>query len=578
MADGPLVGCLLIALASANLHAQDQPPPNSSSIQVTTIHGLVRNSASGEPLSRALVRIEGDAATGVLSDGNGRFEITNVPQGPQIFDVIKPEFLDSTASGDSEQWGNPQEFSHNVIVADSMPELDFYMTPVNSIRGQIQLSTGDPAQGIRVALLRRSVQDGRAIWQQAAMAVTNTDGVYRFGELADGMYAVLTEPEMDSDAAANFVEKGSGNNVPRQGYASLFYPDAHDLAGAAKIHLSGGEQAQANISLSLEPFQAVTANLAMPGAGKSGENVSVQVTDAQGHSLPYPAQYDGSTHTVQAALPDGTYSFVANLVPTQALQMVSDGGDERVPTISVGCASCNFIVGNMSFAVAGRPINNLRIPMSAAGRTSVQVVTAHTEGGITQTGDPEVYITLTQAGGSISDGMNFGLAEGKISTLTQTEHPPAGSYWVHTSIAPKTLCEASFAAGGANLAREPLVIGDSHAAGAPLVLTLRDDCAKLTLALPGSLGMTAGIERFFTIYVVPDFDSTEDIVPQTLRLSTGGRITLTGLVPGNYHVYTFDHPVALEYRNPAALAGLPSQAVSVAPGSETELALEVPQR
>jgi hypothetical protein len=113
---------------------------------------------------------------------------------------------------------------------------------------------------------------------------------------------------------------------------------------------------------------------------------------------------------------------------------------------------------------------------------------------------------------------------------------------------------------------------------APLVLALRDDCARLTLSLPGSVGLAAGEERFYTVYAVPDFDSAEDVVPQTLRPSTGGRITLTGLTPGNYHVYTFDRPVALEYRNPAVLASLQGQAVALAPVVETELTVEVPQR
>jgi hypothetical protein len=114
-------------------------------------------------------------------------------------------------------------------------------------------------------------------------------------------------------------------------------------------------------------------------------------------------------------------------------------------------------------------------------------------------------------------------------------------------------------------------------ASAPLVLALRDDCGRLTLSLPGSVGLGAGEERFYTVYAVPDFDSTEDVVPQTLRPSTGGSITLTGLTPGNYHVYTLDKPIALEYRNPDVLARLRGQAVVVAPGAETQLTVEVPQ-
>jgi len=68
------------------------------------------------------------------------------------------------------------------------------------------------------------------------------------------------------------------------------------------------------------------------------------------------------------------------------------------------------------------------------------------------------------------------------------------------------------------------------------------------------------------------------VVPQTLRISTGGRMTLTGLTPGNYHVFTFDRPVALEYRNAAVLSSLPSQAVSLEPNAEADLTVEVPQK
>jgi hypothetical protein len=92
------------------------------------------------------------------------------------------------------------------------------------------------------------------------------------------------------------------------------------------------------------------------------------------------------------------------------------------------------------------------------------------------------------------------------------------------------------------------------------------------------VGFAAGEEPFYIVYVVPDFDSTQDVVQQTLRPSSGGRIKLTGLTPGNYHVYTFDRPIALAYRDPAVLASLPGQAVTLAPGADAELTVEVPQR
>jgi Carboxypeptidase regulatory-like domain len=573
-----LAASLITLAAGLSVAAQDPSQTNSTTntSQQTTVHGIVRNGASGEPLSHALVRISGDASTGALSDGEGRFEIADVPEGPQEFTIVKPGFMDEEEAGEDSNAHNSHGYGHNVIIGAPMGDVVFTMEPTNAIQGQIQLSTGDVAEGIQLTLLKRAVQDGRAVWQNFANTKTNTEGAYRFGELSDGQYAVYTTPTMDSEAATNLVENGSGNNVPREGFASVYYPDARDLAGAAKIRVAGGEQAQANITLTLEPFQSVTATVTMPSVKKlDGDEVSAQVMDGAGHQLLYSVLYDASTHTVQAALPNGTYSLVANLIPAQALRAIQTASGER---FGVSVKDLIPVSGQVAFGVADRAVSNLRLPMSTVSSTPVQVTVAHSPDSAPQSTEPQVYITLTQAGGGTSDGMTSEFAEGRISDLVQNTHPPAGPYWVHTSIAPKILCEGSFTASGVSLSRAPLIINDARSAGAPLVLALRDDCGRLTLSLPGSVGLGVGEEHFYTVYAVPDFDSTEDVVPQTLRPSTGGKITLTGLTPGNYHVYTSSKPVALEYRNPAVMATLRGQPITVVPVVETELTIEVPQR
>jgi hypothetical protein len=153
-----------------------------------------------------------------------------------------------------------------------------------------------------------------------------------------------------------------------------------------------------------------------------------------------------------------------------------------------------------------------------------------------------------------------------------------GTYWVHTYVAGAEFCESSFTAGGASLGREPVTIGISGAT-APMELALRDDCAKLTLALPQNLSaVTPGEERFYSVYLVPDFDFTHDLNPVVLRPSTSRSFTVDGLTPGNYHVYMFAANAQLEYRNPAALAALPNpgQAITLSPGAQSSLVLEAP--
>jgi hypothetical protein len=566
-----------------------QPPPPQTTL--ATVHGVVRNIASGAPLPRALVHISGDANTGTLTDGEGRFEIHGVPVGPQGLEVIKPGFIDELAEfAGASSYIESREFAHNVIVEADMPDVVFAMTPTNAIRGQIVLSTGEPGEGIGVSLLKETIERGRAFWQTANHDTTNAEGVFRFGSLPDGTYAVFTDPAMDTESGAGLVEKGSAANVARGGYASQFYTRARDLAGAARIQLQGGTTAEADLSLTLEPFHAVTATVLFPGATQPREgapgappvNYSTTITDSQGHELPYRALYDETTRTVQASLPDGSYTLLVTAAIGRTIR-----GD---PAIYVGppARPASFsgdpgsFAGLVDFSVAGHAIANLRIPIAEVRPSPVEVTLARTTAASPESGSQpasNVILTLTQTGGSTGDGITSMYAQGRIDSPLRMIYTPPGQYWLHTNVPDKQVCESSVMAGGVNLAREPLAVGPGGTT-ATVSLSLRDDCASLALSLPAVLSaQTSGEEPFLTVYVVPDFDSTADVIPQTLRASTGGRVTIHGLTPGDYHVYSFNKPMSLAYHNKDVLAALAdhAQPVELSSGATSSLVLEVPK-
>lgn len=554
------------------------------------MHGVVLNAVSGEPLPRALVRLTSDRSAGTLTDGEGRYELADIPTGPQLFEINKPGFLDETAEASAAAGTDARGFAHTVIVAAEMPDVTFRMAPANSIRGQVQLSTGDGSQGIEITLLKQSVENGRLVWQLvlpgAATTRTNADGAYRFGGLADGTYVVYSAPAMDNEPYGTLIDPRNAHNIERSGYASQFYPDARDLAGAAKIHLHGGEQAEANLSLTLEPFHVVTATASLPGVGAGqeftpdrpgGTTFSAVVTDSQGHQLPYVAQYDQATHTVQALLPDGNYEFV---VTAGRPTMVMRRGGNATTFRDEG-----HYTGAVEFSVAGHAVTNLRIALANAQSNPVQVNLIRTN---SQTNGPspnldggdQVFLTLSQTGGWIGDGMMSTFAVGSYAGPLNTSFAQPGTYWVHANLPDKHVCEGSLTAGGSNLAREPLTLGISGSS-APVTLNLRDDCARLTLTLPATAaGSGTGEEPSYTVYMVPDFDSTVDVIPQTLRPSNGGKVTLEGLTPGSYHVYVFDKPVALAYHDRATMDALPNagQTIDLAPLANANLVLEVPNR
>jgi hypothetical protein len=573
-----LAACQFAALARSQQPEQPTSPYGTARV---TLQGVVRNGATGEPLPRALVQIEGDAEAGTLTDGEGRFEIPGVPAGPQIVRVVKPGFRDRPYA--AEETGLQAEGpAHSVLVATQMPDLNFTLAPDCAIHGHIELSTGDPADGIIVVLLKNVVRSGRRVWDQVTSTKTNGEGNYRFGGLPDGIYAVSTEPALESEPAVSVVAAGSAANVARSGYASVYYPDARDLSGASRIRLSGGAQAEANFSLALEPFYPVTAvdaaQTSAPGATRSSQvgNYLATVMDVSGHPLPYPAQFDEATHSLQAALPDGTYVLV--------VRRFGFPDDSAVNTGRPIHRDLNrAMAGAVEFTVAGHPVTGLRFPLGPPPAGVLHLRLIHNadnpaSASTANNGPDLVNLALDPTNGApLNTGENVWSMDNGPDAITFTAQP--GSYWLTAYVQRKGLCAGALSAGSFNLAREPLALSLASSPP-PMELELRDDCGTLSLSLPATLsGFVPGEEPYYTVYLVPDFDTVQSIPPMTMHPSSGPTLNLDGLTPGSYHVYIFDSPVHLEYRNPAVLAALPNpgQQVTVTAGTTASLTLEAPE-
>jgi hypothetical protein len=587
--------CAVFLLAPALGSAQDSPPQEQSqqaALQslhpslLVTLHGIVMNSVTGQPLPRALVRIEGDANTGALTDGEGRFQIPGLPVGPQTIRVHKPGFHDRPYATEDVGYQNDGP-AHSVLVAAEMPDVAFMLTPTSAIYGHVELSTGDPALGITLTLLKQVVRNGRAVWVQDGTTRTNGNGAYRFAGLPAGRYALFTQPALESEPAVTAVAAGA--SVARNGYPSVFYPQAQDFSGATRIRLAAGDQAEANLRLPLVPFYTVTATAILPNGRPFGSNGpsegsqphAILVLDAAGHRLAYTGQFDAGTHTLQTSLPDGTYTFYV-VVWSDEPGAIGHGNTTGRSNRKQWPFS-----GFVEFSVDGRAVKNLRIPVSPIPgwlihlqEARISALPAQSYASAYQGIETQLIVLATNADEARLDGSSEETtAEAVAPGLLELTVGP-GSHWISTQLNDRNLCVDSFSAGGMNLAREPLSVA-LGASPPPMELTLRDDCAKLALTLPPARAeFLPGDEPFYTVYVVPDFDTTADIPPMNMHPSSGATLNVDGLTPGNYHVYVFNRPVRLEYRNPAALAALstPGQSVTLSPGATSSLMLEVPAR
>jgi hypothetical protein len=307
-------------------------------------------------------------------------------------------------------------------------------------------------------------------------------------------------------------------------------------------------------------------------------NYQATVMDTSGHPLPYPAQYDEATHSLQANLPDGTYLLVVRSFSAPGFIEFQGNSSIRYGNMR---GRPNILAGAVQFTVAGHPLTGLRFPLGPPAPAVVQLRLVHTADSpaIALSDNANlVNLSLDSAGGApINMGESIWSMENQTDAISFTAQP--GSYWLNAYIQHKGLCAGSLSAGSFNLAREPLTLSLASSPP-PMELELRDDCGTLSMSLPATLSALApGEEPYYTVYVVPDFDTVQIIPPMTMHPSSGPTLNLDGLTPGNYHVYTFNAPVHLEFRNPAAMAALPNpgQQVAVSAGVTASLTLEAPE-
>ena len=567
-----------IAINATTLQELQEPPnpvtptPQVPSEETATVHGIVMNRATGEPLPRALVHVTSGKIVGALTDGEGRFSIPGVPTGPQTFDVEKPGFGGVVAMTD---YTLPT--SHTVQVAAEMPDLHFSLSPQNVIYGQVTLSTGDPAVAINLTLFKQIVQAGHASWNEMDHRQTSPDGQFRFPGLDDGAYLVMAKPSFENDTPeASTCDPKSPAAV--SGYPAMFYGGSSDLSGAARITVSGGQSTRANLTLALAEFHAVQATFAQP-PGSIPWQIVGGLADSSGMPLEYPLRRDEKAHAFCAYLPDGSYILTVDAStgcgPGTSLLCVARGPDRT-----------RDLQGMLAFSVEGRPLGQLRVPLSNGASTPIHVhyqpaPPAPSVSGISS-GDFSDNDPLTVAAYSLNatggQGENLEAAQSTGNDTYQLGMLKPGRYWIGATANRAGTCLGPVTSGGQSLAHTPWTAGPSGT-GQEIDVVVRTDCAKLSLQLPPGLAAEApGEIPTLSYYVVPAFDFSGDLHEGQLQASSDREVKLDDMTPGTYRVFTFTAPRAIEFQNPEAMNEITGQGqeVTLEPGGSATVVIEVP--
>ena len=576
---------LLAGLYDEQARAQSAPSPEQ---QKNTIHGVVVNSVTREPVGRALV-FSPDNRFATFADDQGHFEFTfpqatadptapsNEPSPtspgevrvepanfnfPGVLMARKPGFL----SSENRSWMS------NWVLVTKEKDLTITLVPEGLIVGRVILPTSSASDRIEVELYRRQVQEGRVYWIKAGSERTRANGDFRFAELEAGTYKLLTREMMDRDPLT-FDPQG-----PLHGYPPVYFPNAPDFATAGSIQLTPGVTFQAELSPLRQPYYPVKVAVTNgPPDVPLNINVSVQGRKGPGYSL----GYNDRDQRIEGLLPNGTYVVEAS----------NDG--------------LNPAGGSATITVKGAALEGLT--MTLVPHSSVRV-NAKLDFKPDPDSDPQsdsIRQNVLQSGQWRRQNLNLRLepadefAEGNIPQL----RPPTelhddslvfdnvgpGRYWVR--IDSSRGFAASIRSGESDLLRQPLTVG----LGSSLVVdvTMRDDGAEIVGAIeglggnsgrtgdapvssPGSfiVGFSSGEAPAF-VYCLPLPDSTGQF--RQAWVSPDGKFNLQQVPPGAYRVLAFDRQQpALEYRNREAMRAyeVMGQVVRLVAGQKENLRLQ----
>lgn len=467
-----------------------------------TVSGTVVNSATNEPIRRALVGVAGSL---VFTGVDGRFRAENVPEGQAMVAAQKPGFFDTPLS------------NVRLTVQAHINDVVLKLAPEARIEGKIVDDEGEPVGNVEVQALSRRVVNGKRQLQQEGSARTDERGRYRMDGLNAGTFVLRTPA-----APVGGFEERIPLPPPTQVFPPRYFPNASSRGAAQNVELRPGAVQQADFTL--KPVRAFHI------AG---------TTSAAGGSFSIECENDEQDRVGTPQLDPKTGKFVVYAVPsgTWTLLFRDVNGEHRT------------YYARETVTVTSRDVDGLAVSLQRLANIAVNVVSPSAE--IT----PQVGLELQAVDGSSSLGAmmfpgNFYGLPAVPPGIYRVFVPPFGGG-----------CVESVTSGNLELSEEPLSVA-SGSQPQPISVTLRHDCASLQVTarsrsknervyvvLVSNLSFSHPIvstidagETFnfgdltpgdYTAYVLSNIEGVEYANPDAMSEFSGHQITLSPNQHGN---------------------------------------------
>ncbi len=482
-----------------------------------SLRGIVVNGATGEPVPRALVRLNTTAPKVALSGPDGRFEFDELPEASAIVIAQKPGFY------------TPQEIGQTrpyplIQIGKDAADIKVNLYPCATITGRVTNTTGDPLQNVQIRALYRRVINGESRLEERGSGFTDDSGVYQIANLVPGKYYLATVSRSARILSPNVRPFNTSFDLV---YPALYYPNSPDRSGATTVDALPGQQAEADFTENIAKAYSVSGSI----AGGPRRPV-LFLSDRDGNRVMGRIERKDDTFRIHD-LPPGEYSVVAESM------RVRDRNEALYGTTPV-------VVNNSD-------VDGVSVELSPAATIPVQVdwdkpPSDNTQAAVTTNAGVHLTPEVRRLGND-EYWSRTDTRDGQTVELIERVLP--GSYRVTVRSNPRGYL-ASLRSGQTDLMQNRLVVTPGAAPG-PIEVVFRGGAATLNGTVKGGTGVSSWV------VIVPDSDTPVEYNP----VSVGGQFTISGLAPGAYHVFALTSVDGLEYRNRDVMRQFENQSTSV---------------
>jgi hypothetical protein len=492
--------------------AQAQP---DSPARTASVRGVVTNSASGEGLRKAYLRLASigkGSAYPVTTNDQGAFFIENVAPGNYRLDVECTGFLDTWYGGGA---GPDDAVELHLSAGQGLSGIEIKMTPQSVITGRVLDQDGDPWPRANISVFHSVWKKGRRHIEYAdSIGAPQVDdrGEFRIAGLTPGRYYVFAEP----DGMWEEQHHPDVNNQPAIRQQPTWYPSSPDVESSTPITVAAGQQLN---GLDIRLRRGAGSKLRILGKLSGIENipkpsgdpriVGLRVSARRDSTVADEDTYDGGGGAVH---PDG--SFEVNFLSSGTYDV----------WVRQGFPS-STILGHATVQVDDRDVENVSIDVHPP--QTLRVI-ARIEGD--ETAKPplqSIYLEpidfpgiepfpIPKEDGSL-EFRDLGLSRYRVNT--------PGLAYVHLYL--KTLRY-----GNAESSDGTFTLGSY---GVPLELVFSTHGARLS----GTIGGKAETPQVILIPETPDA-ALREYKTRAAVFDQNGVFTIESIAPGRYKVYVFE--------------------------------------